>query len=105
VFAGGAVRRAAENAAIGVHQISAAAPATMPAAEGMQDAQMISALCQRYLRDMGVDPEVWIRAMETPSGRLFYFRPNELLDLKLATEIGGKLPRTAALAAETGRGQ
>ena len=105
VFAGGAVRRAAENAAIGVHQISASAPAAMPAAEGMQDAQMISALCQRYLRDMGVDPEVWIRAMETPSERLFYFRSNELLDLKLATEIGGKLPRTATLAVGIGRGQ
>jgi hypothetical protein len=105
VFAGGAVRRVAENAAIGVHQISATAPVKLPAAEGMQDAQMISALCQRYLRDMGVDPEVWIRAMETPSERLFYFRPNELLDLKLATEIGGKPARTAALAAGSGRGQ
>jgi hypothetical protein len=34
---------------------------------------------------MGVDLEVWIRAMETPREELYYFQPAELLALKLAT--------------------
>jgi hypothetical protein len=103
VFAGGAERRAGKGAAIGVHQVSAMATTPLRAEEGMQDAQIVSAVCQRYLRDMGVDLEVWVHAMETPSERLFYFRPDELLNLKLATEVGG-LPRTAGIA-ETGRTQ
>ena len=93
VFAGGDVRRAGANAAIGVHQVSAMATVPLRAEEGMQDAQIVSAVCQRYLRDMGVDLEVWVHAMETPNERLFYFRPDELLSQKLATEVG--LPRTA----------
>jgi hypothetical protein len=101
VFAGGTMRRAGENAAIGVHQVSTIAKVPVPSGEGMQDAQIVSAVCQRYLREMGVEPDVWIHAMETPSERLFYFRPDELLDLKLATEVGGKPPRTAEISGTT----
>jgi hypothetical protein len=101
VFAGGSTRRAGENAAIGVHQVSTIAKIPLPSGEGMQDAQIVSAVCQRYLHEMGVDPDVWIHAMETPSERLFYFRPDELLNLKLATEVGGKPPRTAEISGTT----
>jgi hypothetical protein len=97
VLAGGTVRRVGVKATIGVHQVSSMASIPIPAGEGMQDAQIVSAVCQRYLHDMGVDLEVWVHAMETPSERLFYFRPEELLALKLATEVGG-LPRTAGIA-------
>jgi len=97
VFAGGSVRRAGDKAAIGVHQVSAMAPTDLRADEGMQDAQLVSAACQRYLTEMGVDPGVWLHAMETPSNRLFYFRPDELLALKLATEIATPAARTAGL--------
>jgi hypothetical protein len=86
VFAGGVERLAAPKAAIGVHQVSAltsAASATM--ADGMSSAQRVSAEVQRYLRDMGVDSQVWVHAMETPANELFYFKPDELLTLKLAT--------------------
>ncbi len=51
----------------------------------MNNAQRISAQCQRYLRDMGVDSQVWVHAMETPKDELFYFKADELLSLKLAT--------------------
>jgi hypothetical protein len=34
---------------------------------------------------MGVDPDVWVHAMETPKNALYYFKPAELLSLKLAT--------------------
>ena len=69
-----------------MHQVSAltnAASATM--ADGMSSAQRVSAEVQRYLRDMGVDSQVWVHAMETPANELFYFKPDELLTLKLAT--------------------
>jgi hypothetical protein len=86
VFAGGVERIAGTKAAIGVHQVSAlthTASATM--ADGMSSAQRVSAEVQRYLRDMGVDSQVWVHAMETPANELFYFKPDELLKLKLTT--------------------
>jgi hypothetical protein len=91
IFAGGVERRAGDKASIGVHQISAvAAPAGTSIADGMDSAQRVSAECQKYLRDMGVDLQVWLHAMETPKNELFYFRPDELLSLKLTTQQGGK---------------
>jgi hypothetical protein len=89
VFAGGKERRAGDKAGIGVHQVSALAqPGAPPATPGggMGSAQRISAECQRYLREMGIDLQVWIHAMETPKERLYYFKPAELLALKLVTE-------------------
>lgn len=86
IFAGGVERTAGPKAAIGVHQVSAlAVAATATMADGMSSAQRVSAECQRYLRDMGVDSQVWVHAMETPANELFYFKPDELLALKLAT--------------------
>lgn len=98
VLAGGSVRRVDEHAAIGVHQVSAMGPAGPRGDEGMQDAQLVSAACQRYLMEMGVDTGVWMHAMETPSDRLYYFRPDELMALKLATEIAAPLSHTAGLS-------
>ena len=87
VFAGGVERRAGEKAVIGVHQVSALAAVGAPTG-GMAEAQRISALCQKYLRDMGVDMQVWTHAMETPKEKLYSFKKDELLTLKLATEAG-----------------
>jgi len=98
VFAGGTERRAGRKAAIGVHQVfspeRAPKPGT-PAAQGrdrqgpdrMDSAQRVSAECQRYLADMGVDPAVWVHAMETPKEKLYYFNPDSLIRLKLATAV------------------
>jgi hypothetical protein len=97
VFAGGIERRVGNKAAIGVHQVFAAVPTGMPAGGEMNGAQRISAECQKYLRDMGVDLEVWIHAMETPKERLYYFKPAEMLTLKLATHYAG---RTSLVAKE-----
>lgn len=93
IFAGGVERHAEPNAAIGVHEVAALGNADMSGAAGLQNGQQISAECQQYLRDMGVDLEVWIHAMETPKDRLYYFRPDELLTLKLATAAGDATPR------------
>mgnify|MGYP000993527933 CR=1 FL=1 len=91
VFAGGVARRVGSGAVIGVHQIfspsGALATAGAGGADGMDRAQRVSALCQRYLADMGVDLRVWLHAMETPRDALFYFTPEELTDLKLATVL------------------
>lgn len=87
VFFGGVERRAGDKAAIGVHQVFAAksAEASAAARDQMSDAQRISARCQRYLADMGIDLQVWIHAMETPKDRLFVFKPDELTKLNIVT--------------------
>ena len=85
VFSGGVARSAGAGATIGVHQvISYGAPGR---AEGavQDDVQRISAECQRLLVDMGVDPRVWVHAMETSPQELFYFTEQELAELKLTT--------------------
>ena len=94
VFAGGHARVAAPAAAIGVHQIYAAAPSDAPlaarlaaAGSAMRDAQTMTAEISRYLIDMGVDPEVWLRALETPPDRLSYLSAADLIRLKLATRL------------------
>ena len=89
VFAGGVERRAGDKASIGVHQVSALGP-NGSGAGSMADAQRISAVCQKYLRDMGVDLQVWTHAMETPAAKLYTFKKDELITLKLATDAGGK---------------
>lgn len=89
VFAGGIERRAGDKAVIGVHQVSAFGPGGGPAG-GMAEAQRVSAACQKYLREMGVGLEVWTHAMETPKEKLYTFKKDELLNLKLATDVGGK---------------
>ena len=96
VFAGGVERRAGEKAAIGVHQVFS--PTDNPAANNMDQAQRISADCQKYLVEMGVDPRLWIHAMETPRGELYHLKPDELLSLKLATQRGEQKSAAAVSA-------
>jgi len=96
VFAGGVERRAGEKAAIGVHQVFS--PTDNPAANTMDQVQRISADCQKFLVEMGVDPRLWIHAMETPRGELYHLRPDELLTLKLATQRGEQKSAAAATA-------
>jgi hypothetical protein len=87
MFFGGNERRAGDKAAIGVHQVfavSAPDPAAPPR-DDMSDAQRISARCQRYLGDMGINLQVWVHAMETPKERLFVFKPDELKSLNIVT--------------------
>jgi hypothetical protein len=98
VFAGGVERRAGAKAAIGVHRAVAISSGPAGERDGMEDGQRVSAQAQKYLRDMGVDLAVWIHAMETPNDRLYYFKADELIGLKLATQAGDKRPVTDAKA-------
>ncbi len=97
MFAGGVERRAGDKASIGVHQVFS--PTDNPAANNMDQAQRISADCQKYLVEMGVDPRLWIHAMETPKAELYRLKPDELLALKLATQRGAESKSAAAISA------
>ncbi len=92
VFASGAERLAGPDAAIGVHQIYAAAlsadnvDALRVAGVAMADAQSITAEITRHLSETGVDPALWLHALETPPDRLYYFSAEEMDALKLVTD-------------------
>jgi hypothetical protein len=93
IFAAGRERIAGAAAAIGVHQVYAAAPAgtltsrLAAAGQAMSDAQTLTAEISRYLSGLGIDGEVWLRALETPPDRLTYFSSAELTRLNLATRL------------------
>jgi hypothetical protein len=95
-FAGGVERRAGERAMIGVHQVAAMTTAASAAPrDDMSLAQNISARCQHHLIDMGVNPQVWVHAMETPHEKLFVFKPDELKSLNLVTAPPESAPEKA----------
>ncbi|WP_291864764.1 hypothetical protein [Bradyrhizobium sp.] len=100
MFAGGIERRVGDKAAIGVHQVAALGSASvgLPRDE-MSVAQNISARCQRYLGDMGINLQVWVHAMETPHDRLFVFKPEELKSLNIVTATAPTAPVLVAPAA------
>ena len=87
VFAAGIERAAAATSWIGVHQVFALTNAIGSLADGMDQAQRISAQAQLQLVEFGVDPRVWIHAMQTPPDKLYIFTPDELAELKLATDV------------------
>jgi len=93
IFAGGRERVATADSAIGVHQIYASAPASAlgsslaNAGDAMSEAQSMTAEIVRYMSEMGVDQEVWLRALETPPDRLTYLSADELRRLNLATRV------------------
>lgn len=88
LFAGGVERYVGDKAVLGVHQVFSIPQIGVPATDSSEMVQRVAAECQRYLRDMGVDLEVWMRAMETPRDALYYFKHDELFALKLATQRG-----------------
>lgn len=93
IFASGATRIASPDAAIGVHQIYAAALSGDPqnalrvAGSAMSDAQTTTADIISHLTKTGVDPAMWLPALQTPPDRLYYFSPEEMTRLKLVTEL------------------
>jgi hypothetical protein len=100
VFAGGIDRRAGEKAEIGVHQVAAMRSGVNgPPRDEMSVAQDISARCQRYLGDMGINLQVWVHAMETPHDKLFVFKRDELKSLNMVT--AAVAPATGPATAKT----
>jgi hypothetical protein len=105
VFAGGVERRAGDRAAIGVHQVAAIGSASAVPRDEMDVAQRISARCQRYLGDMGINLQAWVHAMETPHDKLFIFKPDELKSLNIvttgATPLASPAPAAPAASASS----
>ncbi len=93
VLAGGATRLASREAAIGIHQIYATASASnLPRGltgigDAMAGAQQTTAVITRYLGSTGVDPAIWLHALETPPDRLYYLTPDELTKYGLVTKF------------------
>jgi hypothetical protein len=93
IFASGRERIASAQSAIGVHQIYAAALSNDPqsalrvAGTAMSDAQSTTAEIMTHLGKTGVDPALWVHALETPPNQLYYFSPKEMEDLKLVTSL------------------
>jgi hypothetical protein len=86
LLAGGMVRSAGRLAAVGVHQFYAAAPAISGPEQAMSDAQATTARISRHLAEMGVDPALWLHALDTPPQALYYFTLAELAKYRLVTE-------------------
>lgn len=85
VLAGGIERIVSDSAAVGVHQIYAGVGGgEIGSAQAMSDAQAITARISRYLDEMGIDPLVWVNAMETPPDRLYFLTVEEMEEYGLA---------------------
>jgi hypothetical protein len=93
VLAGGIDRKVANKAAVGVHQFYAVSNREVGAEQAMADAQITTARITRHLIDMGVDPAIWLHALDTPPRRLYYLSADELSGYRLVTG-----ERTAALS-------
>jgi hypothetical protein len=85
LFAGGVARSAGAKAAIGVHQFYATIGDGIAREQVMANAQSTTAQISRHLAAMGVDPALWLHALDTPPRALYYFTPKELADYRLVT--------------------
>jgi len=66
-----------------------------PIRDEMSVAQNISASCRRHLREIGIDLQVWMHAIETPHDGLFIFKADELKALNLVTAAPDTTPASA----------
>ena len=87
VLAGGTTRTVGKPAWVGVHQIFAVGDSAGSLADGMAQAQRISARVVEHLTEMGIDPRAWVHAMKTPSNQLYLFTRKELKSYKIATRL------------------
>jgi hypothetical protein len=62
-------------------------PAPCVAGTAMSDAQTTTADIIAHLTKTGVDPALWLHALQTPPDRLYYFSAEEMTRLKLVTEM------------------
>ena len=85
LLAGGVSREVGADAAIGLHQFYAAGEAALAPEQAMADAQATAARIARHLSAMGVDPALWLHALDTPPQTLYYLSRRELQDYGLVT--------------------
>ena len=85
LLAGGLTRTVGAEAAVGVHQFYAATSAATAPNQAMSDAQLTTARISRHLIDMGIDPVLWLHALDTPPQTLYYFSAAEMAKYRLVT--------------------
>lgn len=84
-LAGGVVRSVGSRAAIGIHQFYSGTKSSEDAAQAMADAQLATARIATHLKQMGVDPLLWLNALATPPRTLYYLTRKEMADYRLVT--------------------
>ena len=93
VFAGGINRTAEKDAVLGVHQVFNGGRDRPSAEQAMSSAQATTARVARHLQEMGIEPGLWLHALETPPDRLYYLTPKEMAEFKLTTVVSPPLAR------------
>ncbi|HEX2019125.1 MAG TPA: hypothetical protein VGO17_09330 [Aurantimonas sp.] len=87
VLAGGVTREAGSGAWVGVHQVYAVDIPGMTGGRDLDrsisDIQATIAQCQELLVEMGVDPAVWIKAMQTPPAELYVLTEEDLATYRM----------------------
>lgn len=84
VLAGGVTRRVGPGAVIGLHQFSPAGKSEAEPDRVMADTQLTTARIARHLERMGVDPALWLHALDTPPYALYRLSREELAFYRLA---------------------
>lgn len=89
LFAGGVRRAAGARSWIGLHQVYAVdipgVPKWRDLDRSIADIQATVARCQELLVEMGVRPDIWIKAMQTPPADLYVLTTDELRDANFTT--------------------
>ena len=84
VLAAGTTRNVSANAAVGLHQFYAASDIRdLDPAQAMSAAQATTARVSRHLSEMGVDPALWLHALDTPPQNLYYLSREEMETYRL----------------------
>ncbi|MBX3531161.1 MAG: hypothetical protein KF849_11175 [Rhizobiaceae bacterium] len=86
MLAGGATRIVDEKGAVGLHQFYASNNPDTPPAQAMADAQVTTARISRLLIELGVDPALWLHALDTPPRALYYLSAEEMAKYRLVTK-------------------
>jgi len=85
LLAGGERRSVSERAGVGVHQFYAVGEQRVGPEQAMADTQATTARITRLLTELGVDPALWLHALDTPPRELYYLSPEEMKKYRLVT--------------------
>ncbi|MFC5586569.1 hypothetical protein ACFPOD_15750 [Nitratireductor kimnyeongensis] len=86
VLAGGIERQVERGATVAVHQFYSPGSLSDPR-QALSDAQLVTARIARHLDKMGVDPALWLHALDTPPRALYRLSEGELGAYRLATVV------------------
>ncbi|WP_367717215.1 hypothetical protein AB2N04_04000 [Nitratireductor sp. GISD-1A_MAKvit] len=91
VLAGGRQRHVSRDATIAVHQFHSPGSLSDPR-QALSDAQLVTARISRHLDEMGVDPALWLHALDTPPRALYVLSPEQMVAYRLITDTRSLTP-------------